>query len=72
MHGSARVIDVATPAQAGVRRALLDIYVPRYGPEWETFLDRETAYARIDAERMFVFAMDPDGEGPAAERRGAP
>jgi uncharacterized pyridoxamine 5'-phosphate oxidase family protein len=72
VHGSARVIDVATPAQAGVRRALLDIYVPRYGPEWETFLDRETAYARIDAERMFVFAMDPDGEGPAAERPGAP
>ncbi len=40
-------------------RALLEIYVPRYGAEWEKFLDSGVAYARIDAERMFTFAMPP-------------
>jgi nitroimidazol reductase NimA-like FMN-containing flavoprotein (pyridoxamine 5'-phosphate oxidase superfamily) len=59
VHGSAQVIDLTSRAQAGIRRTLLDAYVPRYGAQWEAFLDRETAYARIDAERMFVFAMDP-------------
>ena len=42
---------------ADFRRALLDIYVPRYGAEWEQFLDGQTAYARIDAQRMFTFSM---------------
>jgi len=59
VHGRAVTIDIADPAQAGFRRALLDIYVPRYGPEWETdFLDSGPLYARIEAERMFTFAMD--------------
>ncbi|MDX6665825.1 MAG: hypothetical protein QOG68_2031, partial [Solirubrobacteraceae bacterium] len=44
---------------AEFRRALLEVYVPRYGPEWETFLDSGPVYARIDAERMFTFHMDP-------------
>jgi len=43
--------------QAGFRRTLLDIYVPRYGPAWEVFLDSGPVYARIDAERMFTFFM---------------
>jgi hypothetical protein len=37
----------------------LEIYVPRYGAEWEEFLDSGVAYARIDADRMFTFAMTP-------------
>jgi hypothetical protein len=44
----------------GFRDALLEIYAPRYGPEWETeFLDGDNppAYARIEAERMFTFHM---------------
>jgi hypothetical protein len=40
-----------------LRQALLDIYVPRYGPEWEEFLDSGPVYARIEADRMFTFAM---------------
>jgi len=36
---------------------LLDIYVPRYGPDWEQFLASGAVYARIDAERMFAFSM---------------
>src|SRR5580704_411010 len=61
VHGRAVPIDVSEPEQAGFRHALLDIYVPRYGPQWEEFLDRETCHARIDAERMYTFSM---GEAP--------
>ena len=57
VHGRAVPVDVRAPESAGFRRAVLEIYVPRYGPEWEEFLDSETAYARIDAERMFTFSM---------------
>jgi nitroimidazol reductase NimA-like FMN-containing flavoprotein (pyridoxamine 5'-phosphate oxidase superfamily) len=56
VHGRAVEVDVGDEANAGFRQALLDIYVPRYGPEWETdFLASGPLYARIDAERMFAF-----------------
>jgi nitroimidazol reductase NimA-like FMN-containing flavoprotein (pyridoxamine 5'-phosphate oxidase superfamily) len=57
VHGRAVEVDVSDPEQAGVRRALLDVYVPRYGEEWEKFLDSGPTYARIDADRMFTFHM---------------
>jgi nitroimidazol reductase NimA-like FMN-containing flavoprotein (pyridoxamine 5'-phosphate oxidase superfamily) len=57
VHGRAVPLDVRDPAQAAFRRALLDIYVPRYGADWESFLDSGVVYARIDAERMFTFSM---------------
>jgi nitroimidazol reductase NimA-like FMN-containing flavoprotein (pyridoxamine 5'-phosphate oxidase superfamily) len=58
VHGRALPVDVTTEEGAELRQALLDIYVPRYGPEWERdFLDRGPVYARIDAERMFAFHM---------------
>lgn len=57
VHGRAEVIDVASPGEAGFRRALLDIYVPRYGPSWEEFLDSGPLYARIAADRMYTFSM---------------
>jgi uncharacterized pyridoxamine 5'-phosphate oxidase family protein len=59
VHGRAVPIDVKSPASADFRRALLEIYVPRYGAEWETFLDSGPVYARIDADRMFTFHMTP-------------
>jgi len=34
--------------------------VPRYGAQWESFLDSGPQYARIDAERMFTFHMPPE------------
>ncbi len=49
----------ATNAGAGFRQLLLDIYVPRYGAQWEEFLDSGPVYARVDAERMFAFALAP-------------
>jgi nitroimidazol reductase NimA-like FMN-containing flavoprotein (pyridoxamine 5'-phosphate oxidase superfamily) len=57
VHGRAVPVDVQAEETAGFRQALLDVYVPRYGPEWEEFLDSGPVYARIDAERMFTFSM---------------
>ena len=54
VHGRATEI----PIEGGFRETLLEIYVPRYGAGWERdFLDSGPVYARIDAERMFTFAM---------------
>jgi Pyridoxamine 5'-phosphate oxidase len=57
VHGRAVPLDVRAPEHAGFRQALLDVYTPRYGPEWEHFLDSGPTYARIDATRMFTFGM---------------
>ena len=59
VHGRAVPVDVNAPEGAELRRTLLDIYVPRYGPEWERMLDRGAVYARIEAERMLTFHMEP-------------
>ena len=57
VHGRAVPIDLKASENAGYRAALLEIYVPRYGPEWESdFLDSGPVYARIDAERMFTYS----------------
>jgi nitroimidazol reductase NimA-like FMN-containing flavoprotein (pyridoxamine 5'-phosphate oxidase superfamily) len=60
VHGRAVEVDLKAPENAGFRQTVLDIYVPRYGPQWETeFLDSPPpapVYARIDAERMFTFS----------------
>jgi hypothetical protein len=53
VHGRAVPVDPV----GDFRRTLLEVYVPRYGEEWERFLDSGVAYARIDADRMFTFAM---------------
>jgi Pyridoxamine 5'-phosphate oxidase len=59
VHGQAVPIDVRDKRSAGFRQLLLDIYVPRYGAQWEEFLDSGPVYARVDAERMFAFALAP-------------
>jgi nitroimidazol reductase NimA-like FMN-containing flavoprotein (pyridoxamine 5'-phosphate oxidase superfamily) len=57
VHGMAEPIDVAAPEHRGFRETLLSIYLPRYGAEWETFLNSGPVYARINAQRMFTFSM---------------
>lgn len=59
VHGHAVPVDIQAGEGAGFRQALLEVYVPRYGAEWEQFLDSGPIYARIDAHRMFAFAMPP-------------
>jgi uncharacterized pyridoxamine 5'-phosphate oxidase family protein len=57
VHGRAAPIDVGAAEGAELREVLLEIYVPRYGKEWEKMLDSGTAFWRIDAERIFAFQM---------------
>jgi hypothetical protein len=57
VHGRAVPIDVRAEENAGFRRALLDIYTPRYGGDWEEFVDSGPVYARIEPERMLAFRM---------------
>jgi hypothetical protein len=57
VHGRAVRVDIRAPEGAGLRETLLEVYVPRYGPGWEEFLDSGPVFARIDAERMFSFQM---------------
>jgi len=70
VHGRAIPIDISAAEGRPLRDALLEVYVPRYGPEFEDFLNhgeggpdppRPPVYARIAAERMFTFAMAPPG-----------
>jgi nitroimidazol reductase NimA-like FMN-containing flavoprotein (pyridoxamine 5'-phosphate oxidase superfamily) len=57
VHGRAARLDMQAGANAGLRRVLLDLYTPLYGPAWEHFLDANVR-VRIDADRMFTFHMD--------------
>ena len=56
VHGEARMLDLKSPPNAELRQTVLDIYTPRFGPEWEVFLDANS-FARIEAARMFTFFM---------------
>jgi hypothetical protein len=63
VHGRAAFVDVRTPEGAGLRRTLLEVYVPRYGAGWEQFLDSVGVYARIEARRIFSFQMVESAAG---------
>ena len=60
VHGNAEPVDVRAAEHAGFRRTLLDVYTPRYGAEWENFLDSGPVYARIEARRIFTYSMPAD------------
>ncbi len=56
VHGRAELFDLADPARGELRQAMLDHYVPRQGPEFETWLDQLDAVgARIVADKMFTY-----------------
>jgi hypothetical protein len=57
VHGKAVIVDVKSEDGADLRRTLLEVYVPRYGRQWEDFLDSGPIYARIEAERMFTLQI---------------
>jgi hypothetical protein len=60
VHGRATEVDVSRAGDTALRQAILDIYIPRYGPEWEEFLDSGPVCARIDADRMFAYQAPPE------------
>ncbi len=62
VHGRAVPVDIRAAEGIGLRETLLEIYVPRYGDEWEQFIDppdsdKAPVYFRIDADKMFSFQM---------------
>ena len=57
VHGRAELFELRDPAAAELRQAMLDWYVPRQGPEFETWLDAlDAVAARIEPEKMFTFS----------------
>lgn len=59
-HGRAHEIDVRTHDDGGLRQMLFDFYSERFGEEATAVFDGDgVAYARIEAERMFTFHLDP-------------
>ena len=60
-HGRAFRIDVRTHDDGGFRQVLLDYYGRRFDGA-EGFIDA-SAYARIEAERMYTFYLDPAQTG---------
>jgi hypothetical protein len=52
------LVDMRSEESAALRQTFLDIYVPRYGPEWERMLDSGPLFARIEADKMFTFHME--------------
>ncbi len=59
VHGTVAPVDHRAGESRLFRQTLLDVYVPRFGPEFEDFLDSGPVYWRIDANRMFAFATEP-------------
>jgi uncharacterized pyridoxamine 5'-phosphate oxidase family protein len=58
VHGRAELFDVSDPDCPYLRQAMLDHYLPRQGPAFETWLDNEGAIgARVRAEKMFTFRL---------------
>jgi hypothetical protein len=59
VHGQADLFELSDADGAELRQAMLDHYLPRQGPEFETWLDDLDAIgARIRADKMFTFHMD--------------
>ncbi len=57
VHGQAVPIDVSHADHAGFRQTLLDVYVPRYGAQWEQFLESGPVDGRIEATRLYTISM---------------
>jgi hypothetical protein len=56
MHGRAELFEVLDPAHGELRQAMLDFYLPKQGPAFETWLENENPLgARITPEKLFAF-----------------
>ena len=68
VHGRAELVGLREPAGAELRQAMLDWYVPRQGPEFETWLDAlDAVAARIEPEKIFTFSTG--SQRPAGRSR---
>jgi hypothetical protein len=66
VHGRAIPIDLGSPHEAALRRTVLEVYEPRAGTDFETFLDSGPVYARIEAARLFAMVINTDEPHRAA------
>jgi nitroimidazol reductase NimA-like FMN-containing flavoprotein (pyridoxamine 5'-phosphate oxidase superfamily) len=58
VHGRAELFDVLDPAHGELREAMLDFYIPKQGPAFETWLENENPLgARIIPEKLFTFRL---------------
>jgi hypothetical protein len=58
VHGRVELFDVLDPAQGDLRQAMLDFYLPKQGPAFETWLRAENPIgARITPDKIFTFQM---------------
>ena len=59
VHGRAELFEVSDRSHPELRQAMLDHYLPKQGPAFETWLDHENPIgARIAARKMFTFHLD--------------
>jgi len=59
VHGRAETFAIDDPGFGDLRQAMLDEYLPKQGPAFETWLDNADAVgARIVPEKMFTFHLD--------------
>jgi hypothetical protein len=59
VHGRAELFDVSDPVRSELRQAMLDHYLPRQGPAFETWLDQvDPVAARIEADKMFTYCAN--------------
>ncbi len=57
VHGRAELFEVLDPAHGDLRQAMLDYYLPRQGPAFETWLRHENPLgARIAPEKVFTYS----------------
>jgi hypothetical protein len=56
VHGKAELFELRGPGHSDLRQAMLDYYLPKQGPAFETWLDQTDALgARVEAEKIFTF-----------------
>jgi len=59
VHGGAELFEVSDPAHGELRQAMLDHYLPKQGPAFESWLVQEDPIgARISAQKMFTFSLE--------------
>jgi len=58
VHGRAELFDVLDPAHGQLRQEMLDFYLPKQGPAFETWLrEMNPIGARIEPDKIFTFHM---------------
>jgi hypothetical protein len=58
VHGRAELFDVLDPAHGELKKAMLDHYLPKQGPAFQSWLENEDPLgARITAEKLFTFRL---------------